>query len=171
MRAATELPQWQPPSDGAQSRAAALQQQQHGAAPYYSGGSPAVEPMAPPRSALRRVWNGFWALFFFSLVCAILALSVNTNIKVRGLGGGGACVDASAVASGAPLGLPPPLATATWAAVLAKAKARALRPLHVARMRMHALRLLTGADGTPGRLRRAPRSHSRHGATRTPRRR
>ena len=125
MRSRDELAphaQWELPT----TRRAALNQESG-----YSGHSQMPPPLAPYSSAsqpappgrLRQLWNAFWALFFFSVICGILGVTVNSNLRIRDLP---ALISTAGVAASQStvLGLPPPLAGASWNDVLALARVR-----------------------------------------------
>jgi hypothetical protein len=183
MSSDTQLPQWRPSSSGppSPSRADALRNENRfsgggGPAPGSGGGAGAYAPPKP--SALQRLWRGFWFAFFLSIICAILAVAVNTNLKLRSmaddLASSAACtpaVDANTVV----LGLPAPLEGATWADLLklAKARARARALLRFdeppGAQNTHALisHLHARISPTPPRRRATARCASRPGATLT----
>lgn len=130
MRASPDLPQWESRAP-ASSRRDALHQESGG----YGGNSgysartvpPPIQPyIAPPAessSTLRRLWNAFWAVFFFSVICGILGVTVNSNLRIRDLATANAAANAAAAADGV-LGLPAPFAGARWSDVLAQARVR-----------------------------------------------
>ena len=121
MRTSQDLPQWQPTT----SRRDALNQESG----FSARTAPApIAPYAPPPESpgrLRQLWNAFWAVFFFSVICGILGVTVNSNLRIRDLP---AVVNAAAAAATSPLdvalGLPAPLAGASWNDVLALAQVR-----------------------------------------------
>lgn len=129
----SELSQWSPSSS---TRRDALRQEGGPPPPYQfpvsRGGAsaPAYQEAPLPPSRLRQLWNAFWAVFFFSVICGILGVTVNNNLRIRGIPGGGACV--AAAAADTVLGLPAPLASATWNNVLSLARVRARRGAAVA---------------------------------------
>ena len=119
----SDLPQWEP----ATSRRDALHQEAG-----YSARSTIPAPIAPyassqppPPGRLRLACNAFWAVFFFSVICAILGVTVNSNLRIRDLpamiNGVAATTAASSTAA---LGLPAPLVGASWNDVLARARVR-----------------------------------------------
>jgi len=130
MRASPDLPQWD--RAPASSRRDALHQESGG----YSGNSgysartavpPPIQPYIPPPAEspgrIRQLWNAFWAVFFFSVICGILGVTVNNNLRVRDLAAASAAANAVAAADGV-LGLPAPFAGAKWSDVLARARVR-----------------------------------------------
>jgi len=123
-KSSDNLPQWEP----ATTRRDALNQEAGFSARTAIPApiAPYASSQPPPPGRLRVAWNTFWAVFFFSVICAILGVTVNSNLRIRKLPDliNGVATTTAASSSTAALGLPAPLVGASWNDVLARARVR-----------------------------------------------
>ncbi len=122
----TELPGWSNNIQSQSGRSSRRQKLATEALPppnLYSTPPPpyAAAQYQQSRSMLSVVCQGFWAVFAFCVVCAILAVTSQTNNNVRRVR---QALDAHTALDARLLGLPPPFARATWSDVLGVAQAR-----------------------------------------------